>query len=121
MALELNELVTPELRRAAGSMFSRMRRKGRDTAEVVAHKALKPITNGSGTKVHVTAGADRYFLYTQGAAATVWTVTHNFGRFPNVMIMDNAGAEMDALVEHTDNMELTITFNTAQDGQAALS
>lgn len=121
MALELNELVSPELRRAAGSMFTRMRKRTRDTAEVEAHKALKPITNGSGTKVHVTAGADRYFLYTQGAAATVWTVTHNFGRYPNVMLMDNAGAEMDALIAHTNVNVLTITFNTAQDGQAALS
>lgn len=115
------DIVEPDVRRGFSGMFTRMKRRAADRAESISHATVKPLTNGSITKIVATAGGDNYFLYTQGAAATVWTVTHNFGRYPNVMIMDNSGIEMDALVTHTSLNALTITFNTAQDGQAALS
>lgn len=102
-------------------MITRMRGRNMDAAEKAVVNGMKPIVIKGGTQIAPSAGGDKYLLYTQGAAATVWTVTHNFGRFPNVMLMDNSGAQMDALIEHTDNTELTITFNTAQDGTAALS
>ena len=118
---EYLDIVEPDVRRGFSGMFTRMRRKQLNTAQAAVVNGMKPIVIKGGTQVNPSAGGDKYLLYTQGAAATVWTITHNFGRYPNVMLMDNAGAQMDALIEHTDLNELTITFNTAQDGQAALN
>jgi hypothetical protein len=38
-----------------------------------------------GTVIHAGTG-DKFFPYTQGVAAKIWTVTHNLGKFPSVSI-----------------------------------
>lgn len=115
------DIIEPHVRRGFSGMFTRMKRRAADRAETISHATIKPLVNGSATKIVASAGGDKYFLYTQGVAATVWTVTHNLGRYPNVTVVDNVGEEVEALIEHTNVNELTVTFNTAFDGQAILS
>ena len=63
------------------------------------------------------------YNFSQTAAATTWTITHNLNK-PSVAVdvfIDNAGnleKILPASVEHTNNNTLTVTFTAAQTGRA---
>lgn len=61
------------------------------------------------------------FVYDAQVASATWVVVHNMGKFPSVTIVDTAGDEMDALVKHNSNNQLTITFSAAVSGKAYLN
>lgn len=63
------------------------------------------------------------FDFTQGAASTTWTITHNLNvaETVNDVFVDVAGTLTKVLpltVTHTNDNVLTITFSSAQDGVA---
>lgn len=51
-----------------------------------------------------------YYVHDQGVPASVWTITHNLGFYPNVEVFDSAGNEAEGVVKHIDSNTLTITF-----------
>ena len=71
--------------------------------------------------VPIAAGGDLTFLFTQVAPLTTWTLAHSMGKFPSVTVLDGSGDEIEAKVNHVDNNNLTITFNTATSGTATLN
>jgi hypothetical protein len=66
-------------------------------------------------------GADLKYTFTQASAATTWTITHNLGVFPVIVVVDNTGAVIEADVVYNSNNQITVTFATAQAGKAYLS
>lgn len=58
------------------------------------------------------------FQYTQDVAATVWTVPHNLGRYPSVVVADNLGVVVIADVEYIDNNIVRITHGAPFSGVA---
>lgn len=60
-----------------------------------------PGVNGMGTQ--------STFIQTQAIAAAVWTVPHNLGRRPAVMVVDNLGAVLGADVAYLDDNVLQVT------------
>jgi hypothetical protein len=60
------------------------------------------------------------FVFTQPTAATVWTITHNLGVFPAVVVADSAGTLIEGDVVYTDNNTVTLTFSAAFSGDAYL-
>lgn len=49
-------------------------------------------------------------------AQTVVTVTHNQSWFPNVLVVDNSGAEVDGAISYTLN-SFTVSFNVPLTGE----
>lgn len=68
----------------------------------------------------VPAGTFTQYNHTQGAASTVWTITHSLGRKPNVEIRNPTGDVVFAEINHVSVNQLTITFKAAQTGTAYL-
>jgi hypothetical protein len=72
----------------------------------------------------IMAGA---VIWTQFVPATVWTVTHDLGwQYVNVEVIDNHGKSLVGTydyptIEFLDNSTLTITFNQATSGYAAIT
>jgi hypothetical protein len=64
---------------------------------------------------------DLYYLHTQSAAASMWTITHNLGKFPSVTIVDSAGDQVEGNVDHLSANSLTVTFSSAFGGRAFLN
>jgi len=54
-----------------------------------------------------------YIEYTQSTAASIWTVEHNFGKYPQVTILDNNNMIISACVEHIDINTVEVRFYSA--------
>lgn len=59
------------------------------------------------------------YVHTQAVPATVWTITHNLGFYPNIQIKDVTGAVIGSPdVQHVSASVATVTFTTAIAGTA---
>ena len=56
--------------------------------------------------------------FTQTTPATVWTVSHNLGHYPIVRLKTLGTQEIEGEITHLSVNQFTVTFNTAQAGQA---
>jgi len=61
------------------------------------------------------------FSYTPADARDTYTITHNLGYQPNVMVVDSFGTEYFGTVVYTNTNSLTITFTSAVYATAYLS
>ena len=69
----------------------------------------------------ISTATDNHFAFNQASAVTVWTIAHSLSKFPSVSVFDTSGNNVDGEIVHTDNNNLTITFNTAFAGDAYLN
>ena len=61
------------------------------------------------------------FVYTPADARAIYTISHNLGYQPNVMVVDSVGTEYFGTVVYTNSNSLTITFTSAVYATAYLS
>lgn len=61
------------------------------------------------------------YVHDQGSVASVWTVNHNLGWYPNVTVIDSAGGTVEGDVAHTTTNQLRLTFSGGFTGKAYLS
>lgn len=61
------------------------------------------------------------FVYTPADARETYTITHNLGYQPNVMVVDSFGTEYLGQIVYTNSNSLTITFTSAVYATAYLS
>lgn len=66
------------------------------------------------------AGDGTYTLFSQDAPASIWTITHTLGRYPDVTILDSTGRVVWADVEYPSVSQVTITFASPQIGKVIL-
>jgi len=67
-------------------------------------------------------GVEGYeYTFTQSAAASTWTITHNLGRFPSVSTVDSAGSIINGAVTYTNENVITVVFTSATSGKAYLN
>ena len=60
------------------------------------------------------------FEFAQNSAASVWTVTHNFGGYPTVLILDQNGQELCAELHYPDEDKVVIVHGQPYTGTAYL-
>jgi hypothetical protein len=70
-----------------------------------------PTPLGSGT-------GDKAYTHTQSTPATVWSISHNLGKNPNITSFDNSGVENIGEVVHLNTNSAMITFAFAFAGVA---
>jgi len=61
---------------------------------------------------------DLTYAHNQAIASTDWTVPHNLGKFPSVIVVDTDGRQWIGDVVHVDEFSLTIHFAAAFAGKA---
>lgn len=64
---------------------------------------------------------DSTFTFTQGVAATTWSVAHNLNKRPSVSTVDSMETQVEGKVVYVDDNNLTIEFNAAMSGKAYLN
>lgn len=65
-------------------------------------------------------GASGY-THDQMVPSAFWTITHNLGYYPSVMVWDTANDMINGDVDHVNANQLTIAFSTAISGRAYMS
>lgn len=66
-------------------------------------------------------GTDLHYPHDQMVPSLLWTVNHNLGKYPSVQVFDSGGSEVEGLVTHVTNSQLTIEFSAAFSGVAYLN
>jgi hypothetical protein len=61
------------------------------------------------------------YVHDQGVPATIWTIFHGLGGYPNVTVVDSSGREVIGEVEYIDGSVLKVKFAAAFSGKAFLS
>lgn len=64
---------------------------------------------------------DAHFTHTQSAASATWSVAHNLGKKPSVMIVDSADFVLHGSVKYIDSNNLTINLSAPTSGKAYLN
>lgn len=62
-----------------------------------------------------------HFRFDQAVASNQWTIVHNLGKYPSVLVQDSANSEIEGDIEYTSVNELKITFSAAFSGTAYLN
>ena len=88
----------------------------------IAGKGLSAndFTNEYKTKLE-TIQAYANYIYTQSTANDTWSISHNLGRYPSVMVADTSGSVAVGTVTYIDSNNLTITFSAPFSGTAYLN
>lgn len=86
------------------------KRNGRRTASMLWGNVTQPMSE-----------TDRNYRHNQVAPSRVWNVEHHLGKYPSVTIMDTAGMEYEAEVQHTDQNNILITFSDPFAGYADIN
>lgn len=61
------------------------------------------------------------YIYTQIAPAQIWTIVHNLGRYPPVLIVDSAGTVVLGNITYVSNQEVQVSFTAAFAGKAFIN
>lgn len=64
------------------------------------------------------SGNDLHYRHVQGAAASVWTITHNLNKYASVMVRDSAGDLVTGQVAWPSLNTITVTFSAPFSGEA---
>jgi hypothetical protein len=86
-----------------------------------------PTTDGhvpapdTGSVIGATLRWNAVFTYTQTAPATVWTINHSLGHFPEVTVYVGGEVVLADVDATSDPQAVTITFQDPQSGYAELS
>jgi len=64
---------------------------------------------------------DKNFVFTQGVAATTWSVVHNLGKKPSPVVVDSAGTEIIAQINHIDINSFDVLLNAATTGEVYIN
>lgn len=79
------------------------------------------VANTPAVQANTAKESDKNYVHEQSVPAAVWTIIHNLGKFPNVVVFDSAKTEVGGLVDYVDENTLTVTFNYAFGGKATLN
>jgi len=61
------------------------------------------------------------FVFTQGAAATQWSIQHNLGKFPSVSVINNNNVIINGEVKYIDSNNIQLNFSAGFSGKAYLN
>jgi hypothetical protein len=63
-------------------------------------------------------GGDKNYVHTQGVPESIWTVAHNLGKRPAVVVVDSSDSVVYGDIQYVDDNTLTLTFSGAFSGKA---
>lgn len=62
--------------------------------------------------------SDISYTHTQSVPSATWTINHNLGFEPVVVVMDSAGTNVEGTISYPSKNQMVITFTSAFSGTA---
>lgn len=78
-------------------------------------------TSGVWRNQQPAAVASTSYVHTQNTPATVWTVNHGLGFYPQATVLEFGGANVEGEIEYQSGNQLTLTFSVSIAGTAYIS
>lgn len=75
----------------------------------------------SSTERVLVAQKDSNFIFNQIVPSSLWSITHNLNKLPNITIIDSAGSEVKGEIEYVDNNNIILHFSSEFSGKAILN
>lgn len=66
-------------------------------------------------------GSDAYYRHEQVTVSSTWTINHNLGKNPSVVVKDSAGTTWEGHVNYVSTSQIVISFTAAFSGEAYLN
>ncbi len=67
------------------------------------------------------AGEDFEYVHDQPVASSVWTINHNGGKYPTVVIVDTSTRTVRGSITYPTSNQVVVTFSVPFSGQAFLN
>lgn len=82
-----------------------------------------PVSNAGYWDVFLSVSetGDLSYHFQQATPSAVWTIVHNMGKYPSVMVVDSAGTVVEGAVEYLDANSLKVYFSAPFGGDAYLN
>ncbi len=81
----------------------------------------QPVKNSIDVSGLVKASADKSYVHSQGVSSNEWTISHNLGKRPSVVIVDSAEDVVYGEVRYIDDNTIRIKFTGGFSGKAYLN
>jgi len=69
----------------------------------------------------IGGSGDAHYTHDQNSASASWSVPHNLGKKPSVVVVDSADTVLYGHIEYTDLNNLTITLSAPTSGKAYIN
>ena len=76
---------------------------------------------GNKTSSELGLTGDKHFVFTKSTPDSIWEITHDLDKYPNVTVVDRAGSVVIGDITYTSKSALTVTFSAAFSGKAYLN
>ena len=61
------------------------------------------------------------YTFTQNTPLATWTITHNLGNFPSIVVVDSAGNVVEGDIDYVSADQVVLSFTGAFSGEAYLN
>lgn len=78
----------------------------------VYYRPKNPNNNNNGS-------GDLNYLHIQGTPEAIWTIPHNMGKFPSIVVIDSAGTEQEGDPRHITENLAEVHFSAPFSGRAS--
>lgn len=104
----------------SGGFYLSVKKTG-DVDEVIIHEPFSFSLTTDDITATATPTPGDGMTYTQAAPATVWTINHNFGYYPDIICYDTTGQRIHGSVQNLSTNTIQVTFTAAIAGSARIT
>jgi hypothetical protein len=112
--ISLGELVAPENQNNLGTIVL----PAQNSSDPVVLIDSLPVPVSENSDIFVPGTVESYYVHTQVAPASIWTVTHNLNKHPAIHIEDPSGNLIIAEIRYISNNQVEILFGKVYSGTA---
>lgn len=87
---------------------------------VIDDDAVYKLVGASWLPFETSGGSKTPLVHEQTTESSVWEVEHNFGYYPEVILMDENGFEFKTEIQHISINKVIINLNTPEKGRVQL-
>jgi|SRR5215472_4120825 len=94
-------------------------------ADVLANfTAIQSVLNGNiddSNLAGITGDHIATFVFVQSTASALWSIAHNFGKYPSIEVVDSGGNLLWPDVDYVDANNISVSFANPTSGKAYLN
>ena len=74
-----------------------------------------------GMGIFLKGSKDKHYKHVQNLSSSTWTINHNLGKFPSVVVKDSGGSTVIGDIDYINNNVLNLHFSGSFSGEAYLN